>query len=943
VTTTYIAVDLETTGLDSDSESIIEIGAVIFNADGIIKEWSSLVNPLRSIPPFITELTTITEEMVVDAPAIFDIRSEVNELIADHTVVGHNVGFDLSFLRAQSMALNNRRLDTVTLASIIFPTLGRYGLNALATLLKLPEPDGHQAHRALDDARRTSLLFARTLQAAEQLPIDILLEIIEKGDELGWSETLFFREALNRSSKFAFGSSLKSSARLELFKPAPLEGDPLAANELILPIDGQKISEMLLPGGAFAGTLDGYEYREAQVEMLKAVANSLNQGQHLVVEAGTGTGKGLAYLLPAAHWATSNGRRVVVSTNTINLQDQLLTKDIPAMQEALPFRVNAALLKGRRNYVCTRRLRQLRHRKIATADEMTLFARLLVWLPTSDSGDGSQIARRTPGERLAWSKVAADHEGCRPDVCAREQCPLHFARKRAERAHILIVNHALLLADVSRQGGVLPAYTELIIDEAHHLEAAVTDGLSFRTDRNQIEGLLDEIQRPNSGLLAEIQRMMSGSDVRQDAGTALSLSEKIQDEVARMKSELGEFFWNVSAFLAGQKVGKSNRSDQIRLVPDVRDHIEFDKLVQSWENNSNLLFTISQGLLKLADLASMASKDEFDESQSELRYNLRLLARSLDDIRVNVDGLISEPEEENIYWIQKARDRISLHVAPLDVGPLVHEHIFETKEGVVLTSATLQTPEPGTNDRPSFSYIRRRLQATDFNELAVGSPFDYKASTLLYLPTDMPEPNQPGYQTFVEKAIVEVATALKGRTLVLFTSYAQLQATEKSIERELAREGIGTMAQRNGIPRQSLLESFKASSGAVLLGTRSFWEGVDVPGDALQAVVIVKLPFDVPSDPVFSARSETFRNPFYDYSIPEAALRFRQGFGRLIRRSDDRGVVVVLDKRVISRRYGPAFVEALPECTVVRQRVSRLNELTQRWMGPSPATVVSSS
>ena len=302
-------------------------------------------------------------------------------------------------------------------------------------------------------------------------------------------------------------------------------------------------------------------------------------------------------------------------------------------------------------------------------------------------------------------------------------------------------------------------------------------------------------------------------------------------------------------------------------------------------------------------------------------------------MRQNLDQTLVTPNAETIYWAEVFRDRISLHAAPLHVGPLVEEHIFEKLETVILTSATMRTAGAGSWHEATFDYIRGRLHAFEATELAVGSPFDYENAVLLYLASDMPEPNQPGYQRYLENAIIDVATALGGRTMVLFTAYSQLKQTAKAIEHILADIGIVTLAQGGNLSRQQLLAQFKrADSRAVLLGTRSFWEGVDVPGDALQCVIIAKLPFDVPSDPVFAARSETFDNAFFEYSVPEAVLRFRQGFGRLVRRGSDEGVVAILDKRVLSKRYGKMFLDALPPCMVLRQRTNRLGELTLRWL-----------
>jgi DNA polymerase-3 subunit epsilon/ATP-dependent DNA helicase DinG len=344
------------------------------------------------------------------------------------------------------------------------------------------------------------------------------------------------------------------------------------------------------------------------------------------------------------------------------------------------------------------------------------------------------------------------------------------------------------------------------------------------------------------------------------------------------------------------------------------------------------LVRTADGVVKLAGKFDDIAGTMTIEDSDDLTASLTKLGRQLAETSGHMNGIISEPDDSRIYWIESSRDRISLHVAPLHVGPLVQEHIFESKQTVVLASATLQTAKSGYGDEPSFEYIRKRLHGFEASEMAVGSPFDYQASTLVYLPTDMPEPNQPGYQRYVEQAIYDVATTLGGRTMALFTSYGQLNETAKALQGQLKQQGIDVLLQSGGMSRQQLTEQFKhPEARVVLFGTKSFWEGVDIPGPALSAVCLVRIPFDVPSDPVFAARSETFENSFFEYSIPEAVLRFRQGFGRLIRRTDDEGVVVILDKRVLSKRYGAMFLEALPDCVFLRQRSNRLSELVERW------------
>ncbi len=948
---TYVVVDVETTGLDPQTDSIIEVAAITFRGNDILDEFSSLVNPHRPIPPYITQLTGITQAMVDDAPTMFTLRSRLRPKIGDHVLVGHNIGFDMGFLEAERLGMGNHRLDTVTLASILFPDAGRFNLDSLVHYLGLPNPNGGQSHRALDDAEQTVELFLALRERAMQLQLYQIDELVEAGRRLGWPETVFFEDILAERVRTAFeNKDLRHRGRLpRLFTPGKLDGRPAVPAETPRMLDPDLVASLIRPGGNFSQLFDSFEYRPQQVEMLDAVVSAFNDGAHVMVEAGTGTGKSIAYLIPAAFWAVENGRRVVISTNTINRRERQMRcevchklikgksicdhKDIPELQKVLPFELRAAVRKGRSNYLCTRLFQQMRHSGPSNADEMALYARILLWLPATQNGDVAELNLRTPGERLAWVRLNAETASCTQDHCAAENCPLHVARRRSELAHLIIVNHSLLLSDVSSESQVLPQFFDLIVDEAHHLEAAVTDGLSFRADKRFLEAILDDVTKPRAGLLADLQTRLQATLPRDFAAKFDEMIDRMRREGQAAMIRLDEFFTTLTYFLSEAVSTRSQFAQQIRLTPAVRTQPGFDEVEISWDNLSRHLFAIAEGFGKLAGgLGDLG--DQFDvEDAEDLKLTLMSNGRSLEETRHNLDGIIIEPDPDMIYWVEVFKERISLHAAPLHVGPLVQRNIFEALETVVLTSATMRTAGPDAREEANFAYIRERLHAYDVDELAVGSPFDYKNATLLYLVTDIPEPNQPGYQRMLEEAIVNVATALGGRTMVLFTSYGQLSQTAKAIEGVLADAGITTLAQSSGSSRQQLLDQFKQpNSHTVLLGTRSFWEGVDVPGEALQAVMIAKLPFDVPSDPIFAARSETFDNSFFEYSVPEAVLRFRQGFGRLNRRQTDEGVVIILDKRVITKRYGQMFVDALPECTVLRQRLDRVGELTLRWL-----------
>ncbi len=933
MTTTYVAIDLETTGLDPTRDAIIEVAVVAFRGNDIIDEFAALVNPLRDIPPYVSQLTGITDAMVADAPSLFSLRSRLRSKLADHVIVGHNVEFDLGFLREAGLAIGSPRIDTITLASILVPEAGRYSLGALAEFLNFPQAD-RDGHRALADTEQTIELFLALRERAMALSLAQLEEIVGAGQRLGWPETRFFEDVLAERARHAFeGDELRARGQLvSLYQAPKLEGRALVPAESPAPLDIPWLMSLIRPGGHFDRAFPDFEHRPQQVAMMRAVAEAFNEGRQVLVEAGTGTGKSLGYLLPAAFWATENGRRVVISTNTINLQDQLVQKDVPALRDALNLDLRWAVRKGRSNYLCTRLFQQMRRSGPKDADEMTLYSRILLWLPHSQTGDVSEIILRTPGERLAWSRLSGQNPTCTADQCAAENCPLHIARRRSELAHLVVINHSLLLADMAADGMVLPGYSDLIIDEAHHLEAAVTDGLSFRADRRSLETILEEASRPRAGLVANAQQRIGGVAPREVVATVDGLAEQLRADAQAAIFQTQDWFTTVDYFMRGQERERSQFATQLRLTAGVRAQPDYHLIEEGWTDLSRVYAVIVKGFRRMIEILADLSHTVDIEGEDELRAALINNAQMLEETRQNLDALISKPSAEMIYWVEQYKDNISLRSAPLHVGPLVDKYIFQAKETVVLTSATLRTAGYGRTES-TFDYLRDRLSAHDADELAVGSPFDYKNSTLLYLVTDIPEPNQPGYQRMLEAAIVDTAVALGGRTLVLFTANNHLSQTAAAIDDQLARHNITTLAQGGSASRQQLLEQFRREGGrSVLLGTRSFWEGVDVPGQALTALLIAKLPFDVPTDPIFAARSETYENPFFEYSVPEAVLRFRQGFGRLIRRGTDEGIVICLDKRLLTKRYGELFLEALPACTVVRQRADRIQELVLRWL-----------
>lgn len=939
----YVSLDLETTGTDPARDTIVEIGAVKFRGEEVLDEFSTLVNPGRPIPHEITVLTGIRNEDVEDAPRLATVLPRLAAFVGDRTVIGHSVDFDLAFLHRHGVLLANRCLDTFKLASLLAPDARRYSLGELARLLGFSPP---VSHRALDDARTVQQLFLVLFDRASALPSSLLEELVRLGEGVNWPPTEFFRSVLRRVSRGVFTGAIGAQLAAKRGRPesAPLfavapEAGPLEAAPARSPLDEAALAAMLKEDGLFARRFPGYEHRPQQVEMLQAVARAFNEGRHLLVEAPTGVGKSMAYLIPALHWAVQNAERVVISTNTINLQEQLYRKDLPDLARVLDLDFRAAVLKGRSHYLCPARLAALRSVGPSSPEEMDVLARVLIWLPHTLDGDGDNLFLPTPTERAIWQNLSAEFDGCDPERCRffyRRDCFFYRAREAAEAAHLVIVNHALLLADIAVGNRVIPEYRHLIVDEAHHLEAATTSGLSFAADRKTVRRLLEEVGHPRegaahppSGLLGEVVSRCRAARLDRP------VLQKVED-FARQVAHAGmraiytadTFFDQLEQFIETEQEaeGDSPYARTLRITSAQRAQPAWSQVEIAWDDAGAPLKAVADGLERLAgaleDLSGLGLKETDD-----LYAQLLGTARTLGEIHARLSGFIGDPDPQTIYWaeIGPGQTPLSVHAAPLHVGPLLREHIFTKKETVILTSATLRTGG-------SFDFLRERLHAWDAEELAVGSPFDYAASTLVYLVEDLPEPGQPGYQRAVEEGMIALFRATRGRALALFTSHSQLRATARAITAPLAQSDIVVLAQGHGLSRTQLLENFRTTERAVLLGTRSFWEGIDVPGEALSCLAIAKLPFNVPSDPVFAARAETFDEPFPQYAVPEAILSFLQGFGRLIRTRTDRGVVAIFDRRLLTRSYGRLFLESLPGPTVRRGPLARLPQAAADWL-----------
>jgi predicted DnaQ family exonuclease/DinG family helicase len=824
------------------------------------ERFSTFVDPEVGVGAAITRLTGIRDGDLAGAPALASVIDRVASLIAGAPVAGHNVGFDLAFLERTGIG-PFQRLDTAELASILMPSAPTYALQSLAADAGIhPE----SAHRALDDALTCAAVLADLGRRARELPLAVLEEMQAYASLLGSAYAAFFAGALRGAVRGAWEPSrLATPVRV---RPPGLAGAGVT-------VDGVFSSD-----GPLARGLAGYEDRPQQRALAAAIEGAFRDGGALLAEAGTGVGKSLAYLVPAIGRALA-GERVIVSTHTLPLQDQLVRKDIPALQAALGSTIEIAVLKGRSNYLCPRRWQSFRG-QVATRDEARLLLKTLVWRTATSTGDRAEL-NLLGAESDLWGRVSADDETCDARRCARVAggCYLQRARDAAARAGIVVTNHALLLQDARMRGALLPETDHLVVDEAHRLEDVATDAFGLALEDRGMRRALERVSHSpavTAGLRDE--RAIVAEDLRR--------------EIASAHERGGDVFAALAAVL--EPLGPTE--DKLRVTAGVRAS---DERWLPVELASERLADALAGIAVAAERLRSMTTDEDEEA------DLKSALGELGGVQLALSRGVHQPRAGDIVWIERASSgAVSLRVAPSYLGDALRRGLVAPRRSAVFTSATLAVAG-------SFAFALERFGLTDIGDArAFGSPFRYEEQAILVVPDDGALPSEPDFAEETAQTIVDIGRALDGRTLALFTAHGSMRDVAARLG-PLEESGIAVLTQGIDGSRRALLERF-AAGRAVLLGTQSFWEGVDLPGDLLRCVVIARLPFAVPDDPLVQGRAERYEDPFAEFQVPQAALRLRQGFGRLIRTRTDRGAVVLLDRRVIMREYGARMIASLP-------------------------------
>jgi ATP-dependent DNA helicase DinG len=695
----------------------------------------------------------------------------------------------------------------------------------------------------------------------------------------------------------------------------------------VVPLDLDELAQTLAPGGPISFAHPAYEDRPMQRELAVAVARAYNDGGVAVLEAGTGTGKSVAYLIPAIKWALQNRERTVVSTNTINLQEQLVHKDLPFLRQALGEQFRFALVKGRGNYISIRRALLAEQTQTVLFEEMqqNSFGSILEWLKTTKDGSLQDLPFTPTAE--VWDEVVSDS-----DVCLRAKCP-HFeqcfyqkARRDAAAADVLVANHSLLFSDLAVrrvQGNysapaVLPPYKRVILDEAHNLEDAATEHLGATVTRRGVLRVLNRLDRRGKGLLSAFEnRLMSGQDdlLQQDALRQISSLRPI---IERARDYAGALFEFIDDLTLRADDGVLRLPDDFAATPAWINGMD-----ASYENVLTLLDELARKLGQLRDtvMVDRTWSDTLTEQLVELHGATTRVRGLADGLRL----VFGTPATDSaiVRWLERRGGReinLSARAAPVEIADALRDALFDKMTTSVLTSATLAT-------RDGFSFVRKRLGVTTglrVREAIFPSPFDYEEQTMIVVPTDLPAPgsseDHPQLHARTAEIVLDFAEISDGGIFVLFTSYRALK-TVAAILRKANIERRWPLFVQGESARARLLDSFVLSGRGVLLGVSSFWEGVDVPGDPLRGIILTKLPFKVPTEPLTAARIEAIErdggSSFMEYVLPHAALRLKQGFGRLIRAATDRGAVAILDRRILEKGYGRYFLGTLPPAPVV--------------------------
>ena len=916
-----VAIDLETTGFDPIRDKIIEIGAVITKDGKTIREFQTLVNPGIPIPDVVSLLTGITQDNVASAPYISEIINELKEFVGNRPIIGHNVGFDLSFLNTLDLFKNHVALDTYEIASVLLPKATRYNLHHLTT--QVVGNSLEDAHRALDDARASCVLYWYLWDKAKSLPLSIAEEIIHASNGLNWYGFPFFQALVHTHTLPPLVSverPLKSSAT----------ANPSISNRLTMR-ESVPFSDMQIYFNADPNTATRFESNATQWAMAEAVMDAINNNDKIMIEAGTGVGRTIAYLIPSILASLKNNERTIISVSGVESQERLLQHDIPMIQAQMGANTpKPTVLMEKVNYLCFQKLTLLKQRGPTSIEELRILAKILVQQLEESIYLRSQISLRGPGEYEAWRQISsATSVGCLTNECEAitgMECPLYRAYQEAESSLLILTNHAVL---VSQESVTLPSAHHLIIDEVNRLEDTLSNTLSHHIDEKLLVAVIIDLIDAKRGVLSLLSSAIKQSDIpEQRQKRVLEYIADVKNVAKETQNHVKDVFSAMQRFLQEHIKDTQDNYNLARIVERDLQNSHFEAVRQKWSTLSEYILGVIDAIQTLDGVVQQLHQYNFSNHLSH-RSALGSSLKTLQHLHDTLGNFMQVQIKNDIRWLSWSEHfkEIVLHNAPLQVSNLIEKRIWQQYPSILLTGSTLTTSG-------SFDYLKNRLNATAFKSKDMGSPFSYHDRVLILTPKDMPDiQNAKKYQATIERIIIEIATALGGKTMSLFTSYSQLRQTSRGVTPRLKLGNINVLDQSDGTSVNALIQGFQENPQSVLLGARMFWEEVEIPsGNFLQALIIPKLPFPVPTDPKVASRSEQYSDAFLDFMLPETILQFRQGFDKLIRGQADRGVFIVLDNRLTTKRYGAQFIDSLPDCTIRNVSLDKLIAEATHWV-----------
>jgi ATP-dependent DNA helicase DinG len=915
----YCVVDLETTGFDPGRDRIIEVAAINAVGEQGTDRLSSIIDPGLAIPPVIAMLTGIDDQTVRGAPSIDEFFEEFAAFIGGRMIVAYS-RLEQVFLRAVyqrvgGRVFDNRYLDVMDLAVMLLPSLSGHRQVDLASIWGI---ETGTTHRAADDAETLFLVFNALLNGLYSTPLPVIKALVDHAPGNPGGFSLLMETVLSERSGGRQVDALKLDdlvRRDRFWEDIP----PLESETTHATVDPQEVRSVFQSGGAVAKQFSSYEERDEQLEMAEAVRRAFCERELMLVEAGTGTGKSLAYLVPGVMWSRASGLPMVVSTRTLNLQDQLFTKDLPTLERALGdgyFRYS--VLKGYSNYICLRKLQGLIGRKKPLAEtQLGILGMLVNWAAEDETGDISLL--NVSHLRGLDEQVIANHRECPGNRCrfARDGCCFYRrALYRAKRSHIVVVNHSLLLA------GVNIGFKSAVVDEAHTLEDVATEQFTEEFDYRETHRFLSSLYSPvdGTGFLADLIDALEGRlDDRSMDGVRYEVGEA-QEAVEVCIEHLEKLFLALSGFYIGDDEGLS----EMRFSEGQVASLEFTRL-QAAGYDMSLSFDKLYVRLGRALAAARDSSDGSDDFEYVLADLEGKAVRSA-ELEATLKLILVTETDGLVRWASVGHpDRFEsqmLKASPIHVGEMLQQVLFDELESLVMTSATLTV-------NGSFDFFCSRVGLDlvvdrPLETIILDSSFDFRRQMQILMLHDMPDPTSEDYQNRLADVLELVIKAAGGGVLALFTNRRLMYATYERLADGLRREGLPVLCQLPGYSRRRLAEEFVDDPSTSLFGTASFWEGVDARGSTLRVVVVTRIPFESPARPVFEARSERVRleggSDFLNLSLPIAALRLKQGVGRLIRTRSDRGQILLLDSRINSRQYGRVLLRSLPDAK--RRKVS---------------------